>query len=73
MSEELRAAGMAPYATAETWNRAYAKAAAEKGLPPRGPRGSAQNKERRRRALAVAQRAREIFWLMRAVGRDESS
>lgn len=66
MEPECRAAGMLPFVSPEEWRRAYDRAAKELGLPPRGPRGSAQNRERRRRALEVYARAREIVWLERA-------
>jgi len=66
MASRCRAAGMLPYCTPEEWERAYRRAALEMGLPLPGPRGSAENRTRRRRALQVADRARQLFWLDRA-------
>ena len=66
---KCRAAGMLPWCSPEEWARAYAKAALLLALPPRGPRGSAQNVIRRRRALQVADRARRIVWLEKSARR----
>jgi hypothetical protein len=61
---------MLPWCSPEEWSRAYEKAARKLALPPRGPRGSAQNQVRRRRALQVADLARRIMWLERSARRD---
>ncbi len=54
--------------SAEEWASAYTAAERELGLPPRGRRGSQANRVRMKRGTKLAQRAREILWLRRALG-----
>jgi hypothetical protein len=61
-----------PWYTRAEWEEAYDKAAAELGLPPRGPRCSVQNRVRRQMRSIVLARARQIVWLERAARREQS-
>ena len=60
-----------PWYTMSEWRAAYDRAAAELGLPPRGPRGTPQNRVRRSMRAVVAARAWRIVWLERGDRRAE--
>lgn len=66
MSKLVTARANNTWYSAEEWARAYQRAAAILGLPPRGKRGSAQNRERARKGVQVAHAARRLLWLERA-------
>jgi hypothetical protein len=57
-----------PLFSAEEYQSAYRQAASELGMPPRGRRRSQENRIRAKLGSRVAQRARAILWLRRALG-----
>jgi hypothetical protein len=52
---------MAKTISAKRWAKAIQKAAVKIGYPPRGPRGSKVNIERRQRAAHLVAEAREMI------------
>jgi len=62
-----------PVYTMSEWKDAYDRAGQELGLPPRGPRGSVQNRVRRAMRSVVSARARQLVWLERSNRRANRS